>query len=382
MLLGALIDAGASVDALNGALSSLGVTSLSIAARTDGRGGVTGTRVEVEFDATEPSRRIQDFIRIVDESDLSPKAADRVRTILHRLGKAEAAVHRVPPDEVHLHELGTLDTLADVVGVVLGLDMLGIERVYSSPLPTGSGVAKTDHGPVPALAPATAALLAEVGAPVVAPPGGTQQAGEMVTPTGAAIVTSLARFRQPAMDLERVGYGLGARESDDYPNVVALWLGEALDLTYNDSLSLIETNIDDMSAELLAYVQESLFESGARDVWFTPIQMKKNRPATMLSALVPADMESQAATLVLRETSSLGVRVRQVSRYEAEREEIEVDTSLGKARVKVKSLQGARVAVSPEYEDCRRIAKELGMTLQDVYLTIQSEAGAKLLTIA
>ena len=188
MLLGALIDAGASVDALNGALSSLGVTSLSIAARTDGRGGVTGTRVEVEFDATEPSRRIQDFIRIVDESDLSPKAADRVRTILHRLGKAEAAVHRVPPDEVHLHELGTLDTLADVVGVVLGLDMLGIERVYSSPLPTGSGVAKTDHGPVPALAPATAALLAEVGAPVVAPPGGTQQAGTASAPGSRTII--------------------------------------------------------------------------------------------------------------------------------------------------------------------------------------------------
>ena len=192
-------------------------------------------------------------------------------------------------------------------------------------------------------------------------------------------MTTLATFTQPAMNLERVGYGLGTRESRHYPNVLGLWIGEETGAAYVTDLRLIETNIDDMSPELLAYVQERLFELGALDVWFTPVQMKKNRPATMLSALLPADLEAQAVMLVMRETSSLGVRVRPVERYEAEREVVEVNTSLGAIRVKVKRLDGTNVAVSPEYEECRRIALERGIPLQDVFRMVQAEASQKLL---
>jgi uncharacterized protein (TIGR00299 family) protein len=380
MILGAVVDAGVPIDELEKELAALKVRGFTLACHSEQRGGVRGTKVSVTLPkgARRP-RRPQEFIRIVEDSGLPPAVVERACAVFRRLSEAEAAVHKVPLEEIHLHELGSLDTLVDVVGGVMGLEMLGIERLYSSPLPSGSGIIKSEHGSLPVPSPATAALFAMARAPVVAPPGNVPDAGEMVTPTGAAIVTTLATFAQPAMEVERVGYGLGDRESRHYPNVLALWIGREIGAKYATDLRLIETNIDDMSPELLAYVQERLFELGARDVWFTPIQMKKNRPATMLSALLPADLEAQAVTLVMRETSSLGVRVRPVARYEAEREVVEVNTSLGAVRVKVKRLDGTNFAVSPEYEECRRIALERGMPLQDVFRMVQAEASQKLL---
>ena len=380
MVLGAVIDAGVSIDRLNGALAGLNANGFSLSCREDQRGGVRGTRVSVGLDeeARRP-RRFRDFVSICRESNLPPDAIESACAVFQRMEEAEATAHGFTDKEVHLHELGNLDTLVDVVGSVLGLEMLGIGHLYSSAVPSGSGIVDSAHGKLPAPAPATAALLAMARAPVVPPPGNISEAGEMVTPTGAAIVTTLATFRQPAMNLERVAYGLGSRESRHYPNVLALWIGQETGTAYTTDISLIETNIDDMSPEVLAYVQGRLFELGARDVWFCPIQMKKNRPATMLSALVPAELESQAVTLVMRETSSLGVRVRKVARYEAERETVEVDTSLGPVQVKVKRLDGSNVAVSPEYEVCRRIAGERDMSLQDVYRIVQSEAAQQLL---
>ena len=380
MVLGAVIDAGVPVEDLNDGLSALKLKGLALACKSEQRGGVRGTLVSV---STGPGahrpRRMQDLINIAEDSSLPPNVVERACTILRRLGEAEGAVHRAPADEVQLHELGDLDTLVDVVGGVMGLDILGVERLYSSPLPSGSGVVESDHGMLPVPSPVAAALFAMARAPVVPPPGNAPDAGEMVTPTGAAIVTTLATFRQPVMNVERVGYGLGTRESRHYPNVLALWTGEETGGAYTTELSMIETNIDDMSPELLAYVQERLFDLGARDVWFSPIQMKKNRPATMLSALVPSDLESRAVTLVMTETSSLGVRVRPVARYEADREVVDVETSLGTVQVKVKRLEGAVVSVSPEYEACRRIAVDRDMPLQEVYRIIQNEASDKLL---
>ena len=200
----------------------------------------------------------------------------------------------------------------------------------------------------------------------------------MVTPTGAAILTTLATFQQPALKIHKIGYGLGSRESRHYPNALALWLGESVGGQYNTQLTMIDTNIDDMNGEMLGFVQERLFELGARDVWFTPIQMKKNRPATMLSAIVPADLESQAINIVMRETSTLGVRVQPLTRYEAEREFAEVETSLGVTTVKIKRLEEHSLVISPEYEECRRIALERKMPLQDVYRIIQHEATEQL----
>jgi uncharacterized protein (DUF111 family) len=201
----------------------------------------------------------------------------------------------------------------------------------------------------------------------------------MVTPTGAAIITTLATFRQPAMNLENIGYGLGSREARDYPNALALWIGEETGVAYSNEMVLIETNVDDMTGELLGYAQELLFEAGAKDVWFTPIQMKKNRPATMLSAIVPQDLEAPAIQILMRETTTLGVRVRPLARYEAEREQTTVITPLGEVSVKIKRLDGVAIAASPEYEDCRQIAQDKGMPLQEVYRIVKHEAEAQLL---
>ena len=380
MLLGAIIDAGVPVDDLNAAIDSLGVNGVEIVAQPGRRGGVHGTHALVEVE--DPSRhqyQLDDFIRIAEASTLPTSIKERSCAIFHRIREAETQVHRQPDGELHLGELGSVDTLVDVVCSVVGLEILGIDRLYCSPLPSGSGVIMTSHGTLPVPAPATSALFALAHAPVVPPPGSTPKAGEMVTPTGAAIVTTLAVFSQPSLNVEKTGYGLGTRNSDAYPNVLALWIGEEIDAPHFASLSLLETNIDDTTAEVLAYTQERLFEIGARDVWFTPIQMKKNRPATMLSALVPLDLENEAASLILRETSTLGVRVRPVSRYEADRNIVTVKTSLGPVSVKVKIMGGVNLSVASEYEDCRKIAIDTDLPLQEVLQIVRQEAADILL---
>ena len=380
MLLGAIIDVGVPVDDLNAAIALLGVTGVQIVTKQDKRGGVHGTHAIVEFDhASQHSYRLEDFIRITQASSLPNSVKERSATVFQRIRKAEQQVHRQADGEPHLGELGSVDTLVDVVCTVVGLETLGIERLYCSPLPSGSGVIKTSHGALPVPAPATSALLGLAHAPVQPPPGDISDAGEMVTPTGAAIVTTLADFSQPSLNIEKTGYGLGARNPDAYPNVLAIWIGREFDGPANANLSLLETNIDDTTPEVLAYTQERLFEIGARDVWFTPIQMKKNRPSTMLSALVPMELESRAARLILRETTTLGVRARSVSRYEADREIVTLSTSLGQVSVKTKIMDGAVVGVAPEYEDCRQIAIDKGLPLQDVLRIVRQEAEETLL---
>ena len=379
MLIGAVVDAGVEVDVLNDALACLGIDGLSISAASAERGAVSGKLVTVTTPADYGRLRIDDFLRIVRGSRLPGPVIEESSAILRRLGQAEAAVHGSGPDGAELHELGDLDTLVDVVAGPAGLRALGVDRLYCSPLPSGSGFVRTEHGRLPVPSPATAALMAMANAPVVPPPGNVPDAGEMVTPTGAAIVTTLAAFSQPPMRVERVGYGLGSRNSPHYPNAAALWVGEAMEDTRTTGLRLLETNVDDMSAEMLAYAQERLFDLGARDVWFTPVQMKKSRPATMLSALVDDDLEAAAVDVIMRETSTLGVRVRPVTRYEAEREAVEFESSLGAVSVKVKRLGGSAVAVHPEYESCRRVALDRSEPLQDVYRIVQAEAAAKLL---
>lgn len=380
MLLGAVIDAGAPVDDLNDVVSALGVTGVRIVAKQDMRGGVHGTHAIVDIeDALRRSHRLEDFIRITESSSLSASVKERSTAIFRRLRKAEQQVHRQAEREPHLGELGSVDTLVDVVCTVVGLDALGIERLYCSPLPTGSGVIQTSHGVLPVPAPATSALFELARAPIQPPPGDIPDAGEMVTPTGAAIVTTLAAFSHPSLSIEKTGYGLGTRNPDEYPNVLAIRIGRELEGPNSANLSLLETNIDDSTPEVLAYAQERLLELGARDVWFTPIQMKKNRPATMLSALVPADLEGDAARLILRETSTLGVRVRPVSRYEADRKVVAVETTLGQVSVKVKVIDGVNISVAPEYEDCRQIAIDQDMPLRDVLCIVRREAGEALL---
>ncbi len=381
MVLGAVVDAGVPLDVVTGALNSMNVGGVELSVEQAQRGGVVGTHVRVDLDdEARKSHRFDDFIAAVQSSTLSDRVKEQSTDVFNRMADAEARVHRTSTEHLHLHELGTLDTLVDVVGGIVGLEHLGVERVFSSPFPMGTGVFRSAHGILPVPSPATSALFAMADAPLVPAPNNPVRTGEMVTPTGAGIITTLAEFRQPRMAMQAQGYGLGTRDPDEYPNVLGIWVGEAAEDERSGSLSLLETNLDDSTGEVLGYVQERLLELGARDVWFIPIQMKKNRPATMLCAIVDERTESQAADLIMRETTTLGVRVRPIERYEAERDIRRVETPLGRAAVKVKILDGETVAVSPEYEDCRRIAAELGLTLSDVFRTVQRAAEDQLLT--
>ena len=380
MILGALLDAGLHLDDLRAALATLKVDGYSLVAQRAQRGGLEGTHLVVDLE--ERGRRahtIQDFVSLVEASGLSERVVEQSRAIFLRIAEAEAKVHRTEPGETHLHELGTLDTLVDVVGSVAGLEMLGVDRVHCSSFPSGSGVVRTEHGLLPVPAPATAAMFELANAPVAAPPNNAHNTGEMVTPTGAAILTTLASFVHPKLNVERIGYGLGTRDSQQYPNALALWLGTEAASRYSTGVKLIETNIDDMSGEMLGYVQERLLELGARDVWFTPIQMKKNRPAIMLSIIASEEREDELVALVMRETSTLGVRVRPLERIEAGREVVRIETSVGSAAVKLKRLNGTVVSVAPEYEDARRLALERDLPLQDVFRRIQMEAEAQIM---
>lgn len=376
MILGALLDCGLSLDLLTAELAKLPLTGYRIKAQPARRGIITGTQVTVTLEENAPEQRnLKEILNLVERSTLSEKAKERSALIFERLAKAEAKVHRLPVDEVHFHEVGAIDAIVDVVGTAIGLELLGIEALFCSPLPSGSGTAETHQGIIPVPAPATLELVASSGAPIRPTP--SPELGELVTPTGAAIVTTLASFDSPTFSLHRIGYGVGARELATIPNVLPLWLGEMTE--EERQLMLFETNIDDMSPELYGYVLERLFERGAVDVWFTPIQMKKNRPAVMLSVLASAEVEGQIVETILRETSTLGVRVQRMARHESAREIVQFDSSLGQVMVKVKLLHGVRIALSPEFEDCRRLAQKHGLPLQEVYRIITAEASAQLL---
>ena len=381
MVLSAVIDAGVPLGIITGALEAMNVTGVALSVEQSQRGGVVGTYVGVELDdQARKSHRFDDFIASVQSSGLSNRVKEQSTAVFNRMADAEARVHRTSAEHLHLHELGTLDTLVDVVGGVVGLEHLGVERVFSSPFPMGTGVFRSAHGILPVPSPATSALFTMADAPLVPAPNNPVRTGEMVTPTGAGIITTLAEFRQPHMSMQAQGYGLGTRDPDEYPNVLGIWVGEVSEGEKTGGLSILETNLDDATGEVLGYVQERLFEIGARDVWFTPIQMKKNRPATMLCAIVDERTERQVVDVIMRETTTLGVRVRPIERYEAEREIRSIQTRLGTANVKLKVINHETVAASPEYEDCRRIASETGLPLNEVFRVVQRTAEDLLLT--
>jgi pyridinium-3,5-bisthiocarboxylic acid mononucleotide nickel chelatase len=371
MILGALVDAGLDFDALKGVLSGLALPAGAFelrASRVD-RAGFAATKVDVDVREPPRHRSLEDVLQVVARSSLPERDRERIAAVFRALAAAEAKVHGQPIEAVELHEVGAVDAIVDIAGAVVGLRLLGIDTVFVSPLPLGAGEVKGSHGAIPVPAPATLELIAMAGAAVA--PGDTTRR-ELVTPTGAAILVTLGRFERPAMTVQRVGYGAGGRNPEDRPNVLRAWVGEVE--TPLKTMRLIETNIDDMSPELLGHVQEKLMAAGAADAWFTPIQMKKNRPAVMLSVLCRDELEDAVVGILLHETTTLGVRVRDVRRHEAEREVFEFESSLGPAAVKVKRLPGEPPRIAPEYEACRRIAQQLGMPLLEVYRVVAAEA--------
>jgi uncharacterized protein (TIGR00299 family) protein len=373
MLLGALLDAGLPLAELETDLARLAVGGYRLSAERVTRQGLTGTQLQIDpaptsADGTQrkerPARTLPAIERIIGGSDLPAPVKERSLAVFGRIARVEAAIHGTTVDDVHFHEIGAVDSLIDIVGFACALERLEIEQVYASPLTLGGGTIQTEHGRLPAPAPATLALLAEVGAPTMPGPAQT----ELVTPTGAALISEFATFQRPAMTVESVGYGFGSK-AFDWPNALRVWLGKPLAQgcqTGKDEVVELACNLDDATAETLGYAMEQLLAAGALDVWFTPIQMKKNRPATMLSVLAQPQDAGNLATLILRETPSLGVRQQTIVRAIAERKMRSVQTPWGTVRTKLKVLGGQVVGVSPEYDDCARLAAEAGISLAEV----------------
>jgi pyridinium-3,5-bisthiocarboxylic acid mononucleotide nickel chelatase len=374
MLLGAMLDAGLSLDDLLSTLSGLPLEGWTLGAGKVKRAGIAATHAVVDVTDEQPARSLEDILRIVSQARLPDADKERAAAVFRRLAEAEAKVHGESTDSIHLHDVGAVDAIVDVVGGVAGLRMLGAEKLYCSPLPLGSGEVSGPHGVLPVPAPATLELVARASAPVrrEATPG------ELVTPTGAAIVTTLAAFERPEMTVEAVGYGAGTRDPESRPNVLRLWLGDAVGDRATRPMLLLETNIDDMTPEMLAYAQQKLIAEGAADAWLSPVTMKKGRAAVVLSVLCHEADEERIARLLLRETSTLGVRVRPVHRWEAEREVLEFESSLGPAAVKVKRLPGEAPRYSVEYESAREIAEATGLPIAEVYRLIEREAAETL----
>jgi uncharacterized protein (TIGR00299 family) protein len=374
MLLGALAGAGVRINDLRSELAKLRLSGYRVEQSNVTRAGLAATKVDVLLEeAAQPHRRLPDILSLINRSALPQDDRQRAAAVFSKLAEAEARVHGVEPEAVDFHEVGAVDAIVDIVGVVIGLRLLGVEQLYCSPLPSGSGSVLGAHGTLPVPAPATLELLAQASAPITA----SDVDAELVTPTGAAIVSTLARFERPAMTVETLGYGAGARDLDGRPNVLRLWSGTALAGRVG-TMQLIETNIDDMNPEVFGYIQERLLDLGAADVWLQPVQMKKNRPGVMLSVLCAHELEDVAVGLILSETSTLGVRVRQVERHEAAREEFTFESSLGAAAVKVKRLPGRAPVCSPEYEVCAGLARRHRLPLLEVYRIVQNEALARL----
>jgi len=380
MLLGAMVAVGLNLDELQQELNKFPDRGYRLEQKLVNRGGLEATLVDVILDDDgERKRTWDDFYSSINKSTLKDSDKRSIIKIFDALAEAEAAAHGGEAGTTHLHELGTVDTLVDVASTVIGMRLLGVEKIHASAFPTGTGSSGSSHGVMGATSLATAAIYKASGAPVRA--GGRQPAGEAVTPTGAAILANLASFDPIEFGADEIGYGAGQRDPEGHANVVGLWLGEGRSRwgrggpgRRRPELMLLETNIDDSPGEVLGYVHEQLMELGCLDVWFTPIQMKKNRPATMLSVLVGRDLVDAAAEMILKETSTLGVRRRPVRRYEAERQIVNVDTSLGKVPVKLKRIGETIAQAAPEYEACRDIARETGLPIAEVMRVVSNEA--------
>jgi len=363
MTLGALVDGGLSIDSLRTELAKLNLPGYEIKAEIVKRSGIAATKVRVIIDNKEQtSRHLTDILNIIDGSSLSDTIKRKSGMIFKRLGEAEARVHGTTTDNIHFHEVGAVDSIVDIVGSVIGLELLGISQIITSSINVGSGTVQTSHGLLPIPAPATAELLKGV------PFYESATKFELTTPTGAAIISTLgASFGPlPTMRVDRIAYGAGDKDFPDRPNVLRLMIGELVATYVEDTSIIIETNIDDMSPQLYDYVIEKLMLQGAQDVYLTPIIMKKGRPAILLSVLTDKSKADMILDTIFRETTSIGVRIQEVGRKKLGREIKEVDTMYGKIRVKISKRGDDILTITPEYEDCRKIAEEKQIPLKQV----------------
>src|SRR5262245_17795187 len=364
MTLGALVDCGVELAALQAGIDSLGFPNICLTSEEVKRRGFRALKVKVEHEPEHAHRHLHHITEKIDASSvLTPPQKDLAKRIFTCIGEAEAKVHGTTIRKVHFHEVGAVGSIAVVVGCAVGLALLGVDRIVCSPVPTGTGHIEIEHGRVSVPAPATAEILK--GVPLAA----SAVTFELTTPTGAAIVKTVAdEFGPlPPMTIERIGLGAGDRDLKEQPNILRLIVGQADGKMASDQVWVLETNLDDISGEVVGHTTGRLFEAGALDVYTTSIQMKKNRPGVLLSVLAPAELVAKLEKIIFRETSTLGIRRWQACRHKLERRPHTVESPLGPIEGKLAVLPDGGQSFSPEFEACRRIAGEKNVPLKDVY---------------
>ncbi len=386
MALGALVDAGLPLDELTRALGSLALGDAHIHAERVLRAGVSAIKFKVhehEHDHAHEHhhrdhdhhdrgagahrhahahRSLSEIFRLIDGSSLSTAGRARAKAMFQRLGEAEAAIHQMPVEEVHLHEVGALDSIIDIAGIVFAMEWAGADRVVCSPLNVGGGMVQSAHGLFPVPAPATVSLLGD--APVYS---GTVQK-ELVTPTGALIATTFAESfgPLPSMSIERVGYGAGERDDPVTPNVLRVLIGRAANERPAERVTVLECEIDDMNPQIFGVAMDRLYAAGALEVFYVPVQMKKNRPGTLLTVIAPPEKRSQMADVIFRETTTIGLRHAEVERECLAREIVVVETPLGTVRFKIARRDGRIVNATPEFDDCTKLAAANNLSVKEV----------------
>jgi pyridinium-3,5-bisthiocarboxylic acid mononucleotide nickel chelatase len=375
MTIGALVDAGASFDQLRAQLTTLNVPGYELSTEKVLKQGIAGTKFHVHVhDPGMQHRRLSDIEVTLRGSGLESHIQDRALGVFIRLAEAEAIIHHTTIDQVHFHEVGAIDSIIDITGAVIGLDLLGVKRVLASAVNVGAGFVRTAHGVLPVPGPATAELLKR------APTYARGNDGELTTPTGAALLATLAeRFGPlPHIRVEQIGYGAGTKDLPHAPNLLRVFIGEDGTRGEADMITVLEANLDDMNPEWFEFAQEQLFAQGALDVFYTPIFMKKNRPATKLTVLCDTGRIDSIVDTLFHNTSTFGVRTYEVRRQKLQRMSQTVDTTYGPIAVKIGQWRGQVVQISPEYESCRQAARRCGVPLKKIYQAAEAQMRAVL----
>lgn len=365
MILGALLDLGVNVEGWKNELNKIPVRGYKIEISKKQKNHIWGTSVDIFIEDQHSHRHLEDLLEIVNRSELSDNIKNKAKEVFYKIAEAEAKIHNTSINEVHFHEVGALDTIIDVLGSLILLDMLKVDKIYSSPLPLGGGFVNTAHGTIPVPAPATLEILK--GVPVYR----DGREGELVTPTGAAIISTIAEFVKilPPIKVDKVGYGCGKKDFP-FPNLLRVYEGELVEKVIEEKNVVLETNIDDMNPQIFGYLTEKLFKEGALDVFLTPVYMKKGRPGVLLTVIAPLAMEEKLLEVIFGETTTLGIRRIYVDKRIMQRKIREIETKWGKVRIKVANINGIKKAY-PEYEDCKSIAERENIPLKDVILEVE-----------
>jgi len=369
MILGALADCGLQIDYLTKEISKLGLTDFTINISPSVKNQITAKRIKIDFDTSkQPDRRYTTIKAMIKDSELSDGIKRKALKAFEILGKAEAKIHGIPLKNVHFHEVGAVDSIIDIVGAILGFEFLNIDKIYTSPVPMGTGFASTEHGMLPVPSPAAIEILKDY--PII-----HRQSGfEMTTPTGATLVQLLSDGPLPEdliFNPTQIGYGAGSKDIEQWPNILRIVIGEIDTSEVQNNLFIIETNIDDLNPEIYPYIMERLFAAKAKDVYFTPIIMKKGRPGILISVLAVEQVISEIERILFAETSTIGIRRYRVKRIALIRESKKIKTRFGVIPVKISTHAGKKT-IHPEYEECLKIARQMGVGIIDVYREIES----------